>query len=130
MRMITRFLVTVVATAFCLVTAGCLGPAKFDVSNKETIEKSTNRIVEGLSEAERAEFIEALKYYSKWGNTNIFEDNGAQNDQNSIVFGKAQNFVDDIELAAKLKFLDGLTGMQIIEKYRIIVDTGMQKMSK
>jgi len=130
MRKITRFFVTAVATVFCLLTAGCLGPAKFDVSNKETIEKSTNRIVEGLPEAERAEFIEALKYYSKWGNTNIFEDNGAQNDQNSIVFGKAQNFVDDIELAARLKFLDGLTGMQIIERYRIIVDTGMQKMSK
>ena len=105
-----------------LVIAGCFGPAKFDASNKASIETSTNRIIESLPETKRTEFLEALKYFSAFGDMNIYTEEDTKDNQSTIVFDKPRTVIDDIELAMNLKFLDGLTGVQIIEKHQKIIE--------
>ncbi|WP_419307277.1 DUF6694 family lipoprotein [Chromohalobacter israelensis] len=95
-----------------LVLSGCFGPAKFDSSSEASIKESTRKVVESLPETSREEFKKALMYFYIGG------DGGLKAMMGAAFSGKSSDATSEAMLAANLKEIDGLTGEQILEKYR------------
>lgn len=95
-----------------LVLAGCFGPAKFDASNETKIKESAQKIAASLPEESRDEFQKALIYFTIGGEGGInFLMRNASSAQSS---GAALETMLEINL----KSIDGLTGEEILQKYR------------
>lgn len=102
----------IVLTCLVLLLSGCFGPAKFDSSSDASIKESTKKIVESLPETNREEFQKALMYFSIGG------EGGLKAMMGAAFAGKSSDATNEAMLAANLKTIDGLTGEQILEKYR------------
>jgi hypothetical protein len=102
----------IVLTCLVLLLSGCFGPAKFDSSSDASIKESTKKIVESLPEANREEFQKALMYFSIGG------EGGLKAMMGAAFAGKSSDATNEAMRAANLKAIDGLTGEQILEKYR------------
>lgn len=101
-----------ILTGFILILAGCFGPAKFDSSSEDSIKKSTQKIVESLPEENRDEFQKALMYFSIGG------ESGLKTMMGAAFAGKSSDVTNEAMLTVNLKAIDGLTGDQILKKYR------------
>lgn len=100
------------AAIFVVFLTGCLGPAKFDASNEASIKESVQKISAGLSEEKREDFKKAITYYSIGG------ENGINSMMRDAFSGKAPTSNVEITITINLKSIDGLTGDQIIDKYK------------
>lgn len=114
----------IVLTCLVLLLSGCFGPAKFDSSNDASIKESTKKIVESLPEANREEFQKALMYFSIGG------EGGLKAMMGAAFAGKSSDATNEAMLAANLKVIDGLTGEQILEKYRSSLEQDRIKREK
>ncbi|MEP1740708.1 MAG: DUF6694 family lipoprotein [Kangiellaceae bacterium] len=102
----------IILTCLVLVISGCFGPAKFDSSSETSIKDSTKKIIENLPETNREEFQKALMYFSIGG------EGGLKAMMGAAFAGKSGGVTNEAILSANLKVIDGLTGEQILEKYR------------
>jgi len=107
-----------------LILAGCFGPAKFDSSSEDSIKKSTQKIVESLPEESRDEFQKALMYFSIGG------ESGLKTMMGAAFAGKSSDVTNEAILTVNLKAIDGLTGEQILEKYRQSLEQDQIKREK
>lgn len=114
----------IILTCLVLMLSGCFGPAKFDSSSEASIRESTKKIVESLPETNREEFQKALMYFSIGGESGFKAMMGAAlSDKSSDDKGEAM-------LIINLKSIDGLTGEQILEKYRTSLEQNRVKREK
>jgi hypothetical protein len=107
----------IVPTCLVLLLSGCFGPAKFDSSSDASIKESTKQIVESLPETNREEFQKALMYFSIGGADGLKAMMGA------AFAGKSSESTNETMMVANLTVIDGLTGEQILGKYR----TGLEQ---
>ncbi|WNK19595.1 hypothetical protein P1P91_12225 [Halomonas piscis] len=114
----------IILTCLVLVLAGCFGPAKFDSSSEASIKESTKKIVESLPEANHEEFQKALMYFSIGG------EGGLKAMMGAAFAGKSSDATNEAMLAENLKAIDGLTGEQILEKYRSSLEQDRIKREK
>lgn len=114
----------IVLTCLVLLLSGCFGPAEFDSSSDASIKESTKKIVESLPEANHEEFQKALMYYSIGG------EGGLKAMMGAAFAGKSSDATNEAMLAANLKAIDGLTGEQILEKYRSSLEQDRIKREK
>ena len=114
----------IVLTCLVLLLSGCFGPAKFDSSSDASIKESTKKIVESLPETNREEFQKALMYFSIGG------EGGLKAMMGAAFAGKSSDATNEAMLAANLKAIDGLTGEQILEKYRSSLEQDRIKREK
>jgi hypothetical protein len=114
----------IVLTCLVLLLSGCFGPAKFDSSSDASIKESTKKIVESLPETNREEFQKALMYFSIGG------EGGLKAIMGAAFAGKSSDATNEAMLAANLKAIDGLTGEQILEKYRSSLEQDRIKREK
>jgi len=102
---------------FCIslivLLTGCFGPAKFDASNEVAIKESTQKIVNDLSEDKHEEFKKALMYFTIGGS------GGFKSMMSAALAGNSSKTTNEAMLAINLKKIDGLTGEQILEKYKV-----------
>lgn len=101
------FLLTLV-----ILLSGCFGPAKFDASSEAAIKESTQKIVDGLPEGQRDEFKKALMYFTIGG------ESGFKSMMGAAFAGKSSEATAEAMLTVNLKDIDGLSGEQILDKYR------------
>lgn len=104
-------LVTIVA-----LLTGCFGAAKFDASSETAIKESTQKIIDRLPEGQREEFQKAIMYFSLGGETGLRSMLGA------AFSGQSPDVTQETMLSVNLKSIDGLTGEQILKKYRDSLD--------
>lgn len=102
----------IILACFVLVLSGCFGPAKFDSSSENSIKESTKKIVESLPEASRQEFQNALMYFSIGG------EDGMKAMMGAAFSGKSSDIASEAIFSANLKVIDGLTGEEILKKFR------------
>lgn len=114
----------IILTFLVLTIVGCFGPAKFDSRSDESIKESTKKIVNSLPEASHDEFQKALTYFSFGG------ESGFRSMMGAAFSGQASDVTNAAMLAVNLKIIDGLTGDQIIEKYRSSVEQDRIKREK
>lgn len=105
---------------FCIslivLLTGCFGPAKFDASNEVSIKESTQKIVNDLSEDKHEEFKKALMYFTIGGS------GGFKSMMGAALAGNSSKTTNEAMLAINLKKIDGLTGEQILEKYKANIE--------
>lgn len=106
------FLKKIIITFFVLLLSGCFGPAKFDSSSEASTRESIDRIFENLPESDRKELQKAIMYFSIGG------AKGFKSFMGNAFTGKSSDATNKIILATNLKIIDGLTGEQILKKYR------------
>lgn len=94
-----------------LFLTGCFGPAKFDATSEVTIKESAKKIADELPETEREEFGKAIMYYSMGGPGGVKAMMGA------ALTGK-NTAAPEAMFAINIKTIDGLSGQEIIEKFR------------
>ncbi len=102
---------TALVTIFLLLLTGCFGPNTLDTTSQETIKSSAQSITADMTEQEQAEFSKALMYYSLGGQkawTSMVGSFASKNDGAS----------PETLISINLQSLDGLTGQEVIEKYR------------
>lgn len=113
-----------ILTCFVLLLAGCSGSAKFDASSEDSVKNSANKIIESLPETNRKEFIEALSFFSIGGESRL------EAKKEPFFADQPIDIINDLMLLTNLKDLDGLTGEQILEKYRQIIEQEKQEIKK
>jgi hypothetical protein len=106
----------IILTCLILVLSGCFGPATFDSSSEASIKESTKKIVENLPETSREEFQKALMYFSIGG------EGGLKAMMGAAFAGKSPDVTSEAMFTANLKSIDGLTGEEILEKYRLSIE--------
>ncbi|MBC8796334.1 DUF6694 family lipoprotein [Shewanella algae] len=114
----------IILISLVLVLSGCFGPAKFDSSSEASIKESTKKIVESLPESNREEFQKALMYFSIGGESGLKAMMGA------AFAGKSPDVTNEAMFAANLKAIDGLTGEEILNKYRSNIEQDRIKREK
>ncbi|MEL4485892.1 DUF6694 family lipoprotein [Shewanella algae] len=114
----------IILISLVLVLSGCFGPAKFDSSSKASIKESTKKIVESLPESNREEFQKALMYFSIGGESGLKAMMGA------AFAGTSPDVTNEAMFAANLKAIDGLTGEEILNKYRSNIEQDRIKREK
>ncbi len=100
------------ALLLTLLLAGCLGSNTFDASNEETIKASAQKIAQSLPEEQREEFGKAIMYFTIGGS------NGFKTMLGAAFTGGNTEALTETMLTINIKAIDGLTGQEIIEKYR------------
>jgi hypothetical protein len=100
------------ALFFTLLLAGCLGSNTFDASNEDTIKSSAQKIAQSLPENQREEFGKAIMYFTIGGSRGFETMMGA-----AFTGGNAETLTETM-FTVNIKAIDGLTGQEIIEKYR------------
>ena len=113
-----------ILATFIVLLTGCFGPAKFDASSETAIKESTQKIVEGLAEDKREEFTKALTYYTVGGESGLKSMLGA------AFAGKSSEATTEVMLTVNLKSIDGLTGDQILDKFRADIEQARIKRKK
>jgi hypothetical protein len=105
---------------FCIsiivLLTGCFGLAKFDATNEVAIKESTQKIVNDLSEDKHEEFKKALMYFTIGGS------GGFKSMMGAALAGNSSKTTNEAMLAINLKKIDGLTGEQILEKYKANIE--------
>lgn len=96
-----------------IILSGCLGEKTFDASSEASIKKSTSAIKESLPQESIEDFNKAVMYFSVGG------ENGFKAMMGAAFLGKADTLKDNFTV--NLKVIDGLTGVQIIEKHKNLV---------
>lgn len=114
----------IVIVTLVIILTGCFGPSKFDASNEAAIKESTQKIVDGLQEDQREEFKKALMYFTIGGEIGLKSIMGA------AFAGKSSNITTEAMVTVNLKTIDGLTGEQILEKYRTNLEQDRLKREK
>src|SRR5690554_6517619 len=114
----------IVLTCLVLLLSGCFGPAEFDSSSDASIKESTKKIVESLPEENHEEFQKALMYFS------IAGEGGLKAMMGAAFAGTSSDATNEAMLAANLKAINGLTGEQILEKYRSSLEQDRIKREK
>ncbi|CAM3536306.1 hypothetical protein VA7868_03913 [Vibrio aerogenes CECT 7868] len=104
-----KFLVVLLG---CYMLAGCFEPVTFDASNESTMKTSSRKIAKALPENQKEEFSRAVMYFSMGGTAGLKQIMTAVDDAH-----RAQLF------AEHLAVIDGLTGDEILEKYRNVART-------
>ncbi|TNC80785.1 MAG: hypothetical protein C9356_11725 [Oleiphilus sp.] len=104
---------TLLLTCTFSFLTGCFGPATFDASSDQRIKETTKQILETLPESDREEFQKALMYYAMGGETGIAAFLG------SALTGNTSDDTKEALMAANISAIDGLTGEQILAKYRL-----------
>ncbi|SHO57839.1 DUF6694 family lipoprotein [Vibrio quintilis] len=96
-----------IAVLFCFMLSGCFDPVTFDASNESTMKISSRNIAKSMSEEQREEFSRAVMYFSMGGTEGL---------------KKIMTAIDDAQrdqiFAEHLAVINGLTGDEILEKYR------------
>jgi len=110
----------IILTCLVLVLSGCFGSAKFDSSSEASIMESTKKIVESLPESNHEEFQKALMYFSIGGEGGLEAIMGAA--MGAAFSGKSPDVTIEAMFAANLKAIDGLTGEEILNKYRLNIE--------
>lgn len=103
------FVKTMVFVFFTAFLTGCFAPPTLDASTTTSVKTSIERISKELTERDREEFTKAIIYFS------LGSDKGLSN-----IFSMANKTEMEINdsIAVNMKKLDGLSGAQILEKYR------------
>ncbi len=114
----------IVLACLVLVLSGCFGPVKFDSSSDTSIKESGQKIYDGLPEANREEFQKALMYFSIGG------EGGFKAMMGAAFAGKSPGATREVGFAANLQKIDGLTGEEILEKYRSSLEKDRIKREK
>lgn len=114
----------IILTCLVLVLSGCFGPATFDSSSEASIKESTKKIVESLPESNHEEFQKALMYFSIGG------EGGLEAIMGAAFSGKSPVVTNEAMVAANLKAIDGLTGEEILNKYRLNIEQDRIKREK
>lgn len=99
----------------CLILAvtGCFGPPKFDSSNQDSIKESSSKIIDSLPEADKEEFRKAILYFTMGGRA------GFNSLMKAALSSKSDDVSREANITENLKVIDGLTGQQILEMYRV-----------
>ncbi len=106
----------VLITVVLVVTlSGCFGPSKFDSTNETTIKESIQEIVKDLPQEQGEEFVKSVMYFTMGG------PQGLKSMMGGILFGKGDT-VKNLMFTINIKSIDGLTGNQILEKYRKLLE--------
>ena len=110
-----KFKSVFLAVSMTILLAGCFGPTKFDASSGETIKKSTEKIMSQLPDEKREEFSHALSYFMIGG-----EEGMKSTFKLALESAFSGKSIDSSELKphARVQELNGLTGEEIIEKYK------------
>ncbi|AIY65182.1 DUF6694 family lipoprotein [Pseudoalteromonas piratica] len=95
-----------------ITLSGCFGPAKFDSTDQSSIQSSTQAVIESLPEADRPEFKKAIMYYSIGGKE------GFSNMLGAAFSGADKAISKETMIVANLADINGLTGQEILTKYR------------
>ena len=101
----------IVIASFLLVLTGCFGPNTLDTTSQETIKSSAQAITADMTEEEKNEFSKALMYYSVGGRdgfTSMIASLAGTNDGTK----------PETLMTINLQSLDGLTGQEVLKKYR------------
>lgn len=114
----------IVLTCLVLLLSGCFGPATFDSSSDTSIKESAKKIVASLPETNREEFQKAVMYFSIGG------EGGLKAMMGAAFSGKSSDTTSEAMMAANLKVIDGLTGDEILGKYRTSLEQGRVKREK
>jgi len=114
----------VILVCFVLVLAGCFGPATFDASSEATVKESTKKVAGELQESQREELKKALMYFTVGG------ESGFKSMIEVAFTGKSSDATTEAMLTVNLKVINGLTGEQIIEKYRASLQQDSMKREK
>ena len=99
-----------------VLLTGCFSPAKFDASNEVTIKESTQNIIDELSDEQRKEFQKALMYFTVGGSDGLKSMMGA------AFSGKSSKIDNEALLAVNLKTIEGLSGLEILDKHKASVE--------
>lgn len=94
-----------------LLTA-CFGEPKFDSSSQESIKKSAEKIVKSLPVGEQQEFKKATMYFSIGG------EKGFKSMMKAAESGQSPDVTAEQMMSTNLASLNGLTGQEILTKYR------------
>lgn len=92
--------------AAVLSLAACFGPAKFDASSEQSIQRSGAKMAESIPEGKREEFAAALMYFTLGG------PGGEMSIFSTLLSGKPQS------LTVNLQAIHGLTADEIIAKHQ------------
>jgi len=114
----------IILACLIIMLAGCFGPAKFDASNEAAIKESTKKINDNLPEDTREEFKKALMYFTIGG------ESGLKSIMGAAFTGKSPEAMTEAMLTVNLKTIDGLTGEQILKKYRTNLEQDRLKREK
>ena len=99
--------------ALTALLSGCFGPAKFDAANETTVKESVRKIADSLPEDQREEFSEAITYFTLGGS------DGFKSMMSAIFSGKPETMLAvNLQSIINLQSINGLTGEQILTKYR------------
>lgn len=107
-----------------LLLTGCFGPTKFDSSNEITIKESAKKIVSELPEGQHEKFKKALMYFTIGGS------GGFKSMMGAAFAGQSSKTTSEAMLAVNLKKIDGLSGEQILEKYKANLEQDQIKQEK
>ena len=94
-----------------LVRTGCFGPNTLDTTSQETIKRSAQAITADMTQPDKDEFTKALMYYSVGGQKGIASMVGA-------FASKNEGASPETLMTINLQLLDGMTGQEVLEKYR------------
>lgn len=94
-----------------LVLVGCLGAHKFDATNEGTVKESVKEITNNLPPEKQEEFKKALIFFTMGG------EDGLKSMVAAAMSGNSETSKEVI-FASNLAVLDGLTGEQILTKYK------------
>lgn len=99
-------------TLLSVLLSGCFGEPKFNASNEISIKESTSKIADTMSVTDKASLQKAIEYFSVGGTKGLKAMTGA------AFFGT--NSFDALTTLTimNLKLIDGLTGQEILNKYR------------
>ncbi|GGZ09824.1 DUF6694 family lipoprotein [Shewanella fodinae] len=100
---------------------GCFGSPKFDATNETTIKESVAKIAESLPDTDKAEFTKAVMYFSIGGSDGFKAMMGA------AFTGKN---TAEAMLNVNIKEIDGLTGKEILQKYRTQLEAEKARQQK
>lgn len=104
-----------------MILTGCFGQAKFDATNETTIKESARKIADSLPESQREEFGKAIMYFTIGGS------DGFKSMMGAAFSGKSTETTTETMLAVNLQSINGLTGEQILTKYRTSLEEARLK---
>ena len=110
-----------ICISLIVLLTGCFGPATFDASTDVTIKESAKKIIDDLPENQRDDFQKAMMYFTMGGS------DGFKSMMGAAFAGKEQ---DEVPLTVNLKTIDGLTGLEILDKHKASVEADRIKREK
>jgi hypothetical protein len=95
-----------------VLLSGCFGSEKFDATNLSTVKKSTQSMMDSLSNEQLKEYEKAIEYFSV-GGTDTWKS--------LIMIAASEDEMEAMKIR-NLGLIDGLNTLEILEKYKVSLE--------